>query len=196
MEDNSIKKSKLNNLLIITAVVVIILVVGLLCFKHFFGDNENGDMNKGEESVSLVTDTRSLVLDNAVSDYLFNGNCDKETIKTKFSIQMSEGQAVVTNHDTMENFVIDKFANAKLLTQISYEGQCDKKIYIVITNDGKIYYTNNAITTISDIKKIEDYFYLLKTDLRFESASIVKVKDEIRLYGKTSTNNVYLIDLK
>lgn len=196
MEDNNIKKAKLNTLLIVTSVVVILLVVGLLCFKYFFGDDNNGDMNKGDESVSLVTDTKGLVLDNAVSDYLFNGNCDKETIKTKFSIQMSEGKALVTNQDTMENFTIDKFANAKLLTQFSYEGQCDKKIYLVITNDGKIYYTNNAITTISDVKNIENYFYLLKTDLRFESASVVKVKDEIRLYGKTSTNNVYLIDLR
>lgn len=199
MSDNNQNNKKenvnYNKVFIISAIVIIILLIGFLCFQYFV-NNSNTNKNNTEKNVTLVTDTSGLKLNDSISDYIETSSCKKSTIKTNYSIQINEGKLLVTNNDTMENFAIDKFANSKVLIQFSYDGECDKKIYVILTYDGQIYYTNDDITTISDVKNIEEKFYLLDTALRFNSLSVAKVNDEIRLYGKTSTDNIYIIDLR
>ena len=193
--NNNEKKVKNNKTLIIVFVVIIVLLIGFLCYKHFIKADNNGK-NNSEKNVSLVTDTKHLMLEDSISEYIDNSTCSKSTIKTKFSLQMQDEKLLVKNNDTMENFTIDKFANSKVLTQFSYENECDKKIYLVLTYDGQIYYTDDSITTITDVKNIEEKFYLLNTALRFESISVAKVDGKTNLYGKTSTDNIYVIDLR
>lgn len=199
MSDNNQNNKKenvnYNKVFIISAIVIIILLIGFLCFQYFV-NNSNTNKNNTEKNVTLVTDTSGLKLNDSISDYIETSSCKKSTIKTNYSIEINEGKLLVTNNDTMENFTIDKFANSKVLIQFSYDGECDKKIYVILTYDGQIYYTNDDITTISDVKNIEEKFYLLDTALRFNSLSVAKVNDEIRLYGKTSTDNIYIIDLR
>ena len=194
-QNNKKENVNYNKVFIISAIVIIILLIGFLCFQYFV-NNSNTNKNNTEKNVTLVTDTSGLKLNDSISDYIETSSCKKSTIKTNYSIQINEGKLLVTNNDTMENFTIDKFANSKVLIQFSYDGECDKKIYVILTYDGQIYYTNDDITTISDVKNIEEKFYLLDTALRFNSLSVAKVNDEIRLYGKTSTDNIYIIDLR
>ncbi len=201
-EENKIEKKKedkkkFNIVLIIAAGSIMVLLIGFLCFQYFIvGSSNVGKQENGENLVSLVQDSKNLKLTYSISDYIYTGTCKKSSINTKYSIQMTDGKAIVTNHKTMENFQIDKFMNAKVLTQFSYTGECDEKIYIVLTRDGRIYYTNDDITRISDVKDIENKFYLLKTDLRFNAVSVAKVNGKIQLYGISATDNIYKIDLR
>ena len=69
-------------------------------------------------------------------------------------------------------------------------------MYIVLTTEGEIFYTNDDITRIKDLKDIENSFIYLQSELRYTELSIGESEGNVDLYGKTATGNLYKIDLR
>ena len=142
------------------------------------------------------TDTSKVTLNESFNTSVTNEKCNKSSITKRFSLKIHEGKILVNNIDTMENFVIDKINDPINIITLSYSNNCDKNRYVIVNREGLVFFTNNQINTISDVKKMEEEFYLLNTDLRFESIILGTENGKIDLYGKTASNNLYKIDLR
>lgn len=180
--------------------IIVILGIALIVIIGFIGlqssDNGNQKTENTKKKVSYVTDTSKVTLNESFNTSVTNEKCNKSSITKRFSLKIHEGKILVNNIDTMENFVIDKINDPINIITLSYSNNCDKNRYVIVNREGLVFFTNNQINTISDVKKIEEEFYLLNTDLRFESIILGTENGKIDLYGKTASNNLYKIDLR
>lgn len=188
--NNNIKRS-----IIIIIVVIIIVIIGFICLQSS-GNSNNTKSEDTKKEVSYVVNTRYVELDENISTFASNEKCNKSSIKRRFSLKIQDGKILVNNIDTMENFVIDKINDPTNIITLSYNDKCDENRYVIVNREGLVFFTNNKINLIKDVKKIEEQFYVLNTDLRFESIILGKEKGKTNLYGRTASNNLYKINLR
>lgn len=195
--ENMNKDNKKNAILLVAAGVIVILIIVFACIS-FFGGTESD--NKGKENkkgtTALVTNPETVKITGEKTNVLSNETCNSKSIKNQFTLTIVDGLVQVNNLNTMENFVIKKIANASSLIELNYEKNCDNKMYIVLTTEGEIFYTNDDITRIKDLKDIENSFIYLQSELRYTELSIGESEGNVDLYGKTATGNLYKIDLR
>ena len=187
------KNDMVGNILKIVAAAIVLGVVVVLCIK-FFGGKDKATEKKA--NVTYVVDETKVTLNGGNTDHLTNEKCNSSSIKHKFSLKIDNGSIQVNNMDTMENFLIEKIVDVSTMIEFNYEKNCDTAMYAVLTNDGQIFYTNDDVTKASDIRRIEDKFILLKSDLRFTELVLGEENGVKDLYGKTSTGHLYKIDLR
>ena len=192
------QKINYNILFIVAAVVIMILMIGFLCFNYFLKGNNNKKENEVEkkETIVNVINKNSVMLNQNKTNTISNEKCSKSSIRKKYSLTLQDGVIQVNNLDTMENFIMNKFVNVSTILELNYDKTCDTVIYVLLTFDGEVYYTYDDISKITDVRNIDTNFKLLKTDLRFTDIYVGYENNITDLYGKTSTDNLYKIDLR
>ncbi len=192
------KNNKTFNIVLITMasiIIVALIVFACINFKNSENNNtESKNSNKGQ--VTYVAQNENINVVGTKTNTITNEKCNKTTIKNRFSLTIVNGLVQVNNLDTMENFVINKIINVSNMIELNYQKTCDNSIYIILTSDGEIFYTDDNITTIKNLKNIEEEFYYLKSDLRYSELYVGQYNGNIDLYGKTTTGDLYKIDLR
>lgn len=194
-DKNNILKS---NLVIFGAVVaIIILLMVFMFFNYFGGENKNTKKSKEKKDiVTLAVNPEYITLKGGSTNFITNETCNKSSIKRRYNLKLENGSILVNNLDTMENFIMNKINNVASMIEFNYKESCDYKMYALLTIDGEIYYTNNDITRITDVKKIDNEFIHLESELRFSELALGDDHGTTDLYGRTATGNLYKIDLR
>lgn len=189
------KNVNTNMIIAIAVGVLTAVLVVILCCNFFGGDKEN-KKQKEKSTTAYVIDPTKVTITGGNTDKVTNENCKSSSVKKKYSLTLVNGAIQVNNLDTMENFLIEKMNNVSTMVEFNYEKTCDTAMYAVLTGDGQVFYTYDDVTKTTNVKRIEDKFMLLKTDLRFNELVLGEEEGAIDLYGKTSTGNLYKIDLR
>lgn len=193
MKGNNWKK---NAIIPVVAGVVVAVIVVFLCL-NFFGDKQEKDKNgKQKDVITYVIEKDKVNNMGGNTDYLSNEKCNASSINKRYSLKLDNGVILVNNLDTMENFLINKINNISTMIEFNYEKTCDTAMYAVLTNDGQVFYTDDDITKTKNVKKIEDQFMLLKSDLRFSEIFLGEENSVMNLYAKTTSGNLYKIDFR
>lgn len=189
------KNDVMNNIIKIVAIAVVLGLVVVLCINFFGGDKEK-NKPENKEVVTYVTDNSKVSLNGGNTDFVTNEKCKSSAIKKRFSLKIDNGSILVNNLDTMENFLMESITNVSTMIEFNYEKTCDTAMYAILTNEGLVFYTYDDVTKATDIRRIEDKFTLLKSDLRFSELSLGEENGETNLYGKTAAGYLYKIDLR
>lgn len=181
---------------VIIGIVILIIVIGFLCLQYSNSDDNQKHGNKAKESVVYITNSSKVVLNETNNTFVTNEKCNKSSIRTRYSLEIKDGKVLVRSIDTMENFIIDKISDATKIISLSNKKGCDNDRYIILTQDGLVFYSSSNINKISNVKNIEENFYNLNTALRFTSIMLGTQNGKMNLYAKTDANNLYKIDLR
>ena len=119
---------------------------------------------------------------------LSNLDCDAKSKNTNFTLKLESGKLFIINEDTFENYSLNNFSDIKSIGSITYTSNCDDAVYFLLTNSGDIYYTNNNIVAIKDVKNIEKEFKKLTSDYSFSSIGIDKSFNEVYSVTDSDTN--------
>lgn len=179
--------------MIIAVIVVLLIVIACISLSKTGPTTKSKNFKASFEYVVNPENVKSI---EGKTNILSNENCNETAIKNKFSLTIVDGLIQVNNLKTMENFTIDKIANATSMYKINYEKTCDNSIYVILTGDGEVFYTYDDVTKIEDLKTIETKFNYANFDTRFTELFIGEEKGNQNLYGKTATNNLYKINLR
>lgn len=190
-------------LIVIGSVVVVAaiwLVVFKLVFKNITTNNDN-NVPKVTESTTTTTittksteevDTSKNYKEANKSEYVINYS--KINTETTYDakecgggldhkITINNGNLIVTNTSTSENYTIKKITDAKNIISIS-NLSCDSISYVALTNNGDIYYTKSYMATgASDVSKFEDLFTKLDTKYNINEIGTTYVKPTEEDYG-------------
>lgn len=189
------KNVKINSIIAIAVGVLTAVIVVVLCC-NFFGGEKDNKKQKEKNTTAYVIDQTTVTITGGNTDKVTNEKCDSSSVKKKFSLTLVNGAIQVNNLDTMENFLMEKMNNVSAMVEFNYAKTCDTAMYAVLTGDGQVFYTYDDVTKTTNVNRIEDKFMLLKTDLRFSELVLGEEEGATNLYGKTSTGNLYRIDLR
>lgn len=190
------KNDMTSSIIKIIAAIIVLVVVVILCINFFDDKDKQKGKNENKEIVKYITDNSKVSLNGGNTDFVTNEKCKSSAIKKRFSLKIDNGSILVNNLDTMENFLMESITNVSTMIEFNYEKTCDTAMYAILTNEGLVFYTYDDVTKATDIRRIEDKFTLLKSDLRFSELSLGEENGETNLYGKTAAGYLYKIDLR
>ena len=160
------------------------------CLYNLFNKNELNTVEKVDGNELLLIVNEKVNFKNNVS-FISNEKCNSKDKKNNYTLTLENNEVVVNNLDNFVNFSLDKFKKVKMINSFSYNGKCDKSIYVLLTSDGKLYFTNNRIVNLKNIKKINREFILFDTKYKFDQ---IYVGEDNKLYAK-SEDKLFRVNL-
>ena len=170
------------------------LVITLLCTgcnnkKNIENTTKENSNLKDSERVEVV-DSSNVIFNNATSE-ISNIKCNSKSKKVNYTLKIVSGKLIIINEDTFENYSLKKFSNIKQMASVTYTSNCDDMVYILLTETGDIYYTNNNIINFKDVKNIDKEFKKLSSEYKI---SDIKVENEV--YSTTTTGEILKLNFR
>ena len=181
-----------NKIFYVVLIIIFVGVISYFIYNNLYSKTNNKKINniKDQDRIKLVSDSNINFL-NSNNTFISNEDCDSKNKKYNYTLTLDDGQILINNLDTYENFKVENIKGITSLNSITY-GTCADSIYVLLNNDGKIYYTDNNIVGLKKLKDIDKEFRILKTDYIFDN---IVVSDN-KLYGSTNNGEIVEINLK
>lgn len=171
---------------ILLACFTIILVTG--CTNK---ENNKKEMSNLKDSERVeVVENKDIVFNNITSE-LSNTKCDSKNKKVNYTLKLVDGKITIINEDNFENYLLTGIDNVKQLGKISYTDDCSDTVYILLTEVGDVYYTNNDIVNFKDIKNINKEFKRLDTSFKFSNLNV-----ENEVYSTTTSGEIIKLNFR
>ncbi len=147
----------------------------------------------GDQRIEIVQNS-DVVIANFNEPTISNLGCDSKSKNVNYTLKLDSGKVYIINEDTFENYSLDSISDIKSIGSITYTSNCDDAVYFLLTNSGDIYYTNNNIVSIIDIKNIGKEFKKLSSDYSFTSIGIDKTSNEA--YSVTNSKDIIKLNFR
>ncbi|MBP3840891.1 MAG: hypothetical protein IK997_02060 [Bacilli bacterium] len=177
------------NLVIITFFVIIFFCTG--CFNKQENEIENKKNSNLSDSERIEIVNNSEVIFNNDTKEISNLKCNSKNKKVNYTLKLISGELNIINEDNFENYSLKNINSIKQISSITYTSKCDDMVYILLTENGDIYYTNSNIVNFKDIKNIDKEFRKLNTEYKF---SDIKVENEV--YSNTSSGEIIKLNFR
>lgn len=191
---------KKNNSLNVLYIIFLICIVVIVLFLFFHEDKEDDDSN----AVKINSSDRIKVIEN-VDEVSFldenvnsitNLECDSSNKKINYTLKLENNEITVINEDNFENYALDKIKNVKTMKSIMYSSNCDEAVYIILTNDGTIYYSYDDIVKTNNVKKMSKNFKKLSTSYNFTELKIGSFDGNNEVFAYTDSSELLRLNFR
>lgn len=171
------KKNNYLLIIVLTIVLVLILILLLIAKNNYKLDNniqDNNDIPEIEEQIDKIETKLELITND---DALANENYSlNDSIKYQvagcggnydFELKIDNSKLKIVNLVTKEEKIINEIKGIKNLVTLNPSLDCGLNYYIILDNNGKIYVIGEQVLGYKNITEINNYIYLLDTDIVF-----------------------------
>ena len=180
-----------NRVLIIICLLCFVVLAIVIYFMLTDGNDKKETISDKDRVVIATKEGLSFISDsfNVVS----NKNCNSSSKRYNYSLSLEDGNVLVNNHDTFENFIIDNISNIKAIMSITYTNKCENSIYVLLSDNGRLYYSDDNISSFGNLRKLDEEFKMLNSRYFFND---LLIGNDNKLYSNTTTGEFVNINLQ